>query len=307
MSVQIARANKLKWTYIERASNRDIEYLRDKFQFHPLDLKDCLSKTQRPKIDVYPAYLFLVFHFPRYDREKRRVESQQLNIFVGRNYVVTVSGPRLPVLAEYYSQWKEKTSKKLIYNKLKNNSGYLLYKIISELFDESLPVIDIIGLYINKVEEDVYSEDSRNAAHEIAVVRRNVMNFRSLLEPQIPIIDKLVNIRKTFLSRDLSVYYDDVHDYIEKTSMTLNNYREIIANLHDTNESIISQRTNDVMKTLTMISVALLPLTLMASIYGMNITGLPFADHPFGLWVVFGIMFIFVVVTVIVSRKKNLI
>ncbi|MFH0952091.1 MAG: magnesium transporter CorA family protein [Patescibacteria group bacterium] len=307
MSVQIAKAKKLRWIYIERVGNRDIEYLRHNFNFHPLDLKDCSSKTQRPKIDVYPGYLFLVFHFPKYNREKRRVESQQLNIFIGGNYVATVSGPRLPVLSEYYLQWREKTSKGLKYDKLKNNSGYLLYKILSILFNESLPVVDILGLYINKAEEEVYSQDNRDAAREIAVVRRNVMNFRSILEPQNPIIDKLVNIKKHFISIDLSVYYDDIHDYLEKTMMTLNNYKEIINGLHDTNESMISSRTNETMKTLTVISVALLPLTLFASIYGMNISSLPFAEHPFGLWVLFGAMFVFIMVAIYISRRRNLI
>jgi len=133
------------------------------------------------------------------------------------------------------------------------------------------------------------------------------MNFRSILDPQIIIIDKLVNIKKPFISKDLSVYFDDIHDYLEKTSVTLDNYYEIINGLHATNESMISLKTNEVIKTLTVISVALLPMTLLASIYGMNIKDLPFTDHPFGLWVIFGAMFIFILIAIYVSRKKNLI
>lgn len=106
MAIKKAKANRLTWTYIDRVSNRDIEYLRSNFKFHPLDLKDCMSKTQRPKVDSYSNYLFLVFHFPKYDREKRRVESHQLNVFVGDKFVVTVSSSHLPVLAEYYNQWQ---------------------------------------------------------------------------------------------------------------------------------------------------------------------------------------------------------
>lgn len=299
--------NNITWQNIEKTSAKDIQYLAEHFKFHPLDLQDCYDTSQRPKIDVYPSYLFIVFHFPYYDPKRRRVYAQELNVFVGRGYLVTLANEPIPLLTEYFQELMEKSGRKPKFDRLKNSSGYLLYKILDLLFGNSARILDTLNQLIVDAEEEVYSDDTKEAAKNIGIIRRNIMNLRRLMQPQVRIVGQLVTIDRPFLSKALAVYFDDIHDILERMWSGIETYKENIDGLHNTNESLINQKTSEVVKLLTLISVAFLPLTLLTGIYGMNIKGLPFVDHPSGVFLFFGVALILVGALIQFSRRKDLI
>ena len=307
MPIKTLKIHRLKWINISSLSGEDVKYLEKKFRFHPLDLKDCLEGVQQPKMDVYRNYLFMIFHFPVFDSEKQRVSIRSLNVFLGKNFLITITSDSDELLGDLFSKMRKTAKRAIRHDPFKNNAGYLLYKIIDSRYHKSLPVINEMAHYLNEVEEEVYSNRNKEATANLAIIRRNILNLRSILEPQLKMVDKLVNIKNPALSDKLPVYFDDVHDYLANMWSALENYRDTIDSLYNTNESFINQKTNEVIKTLTIISVALLPMTLIASIYGMNVEGLPFAEHPIGLWLVFLLMAGIVFGTIYFARKNDII
>jgi len=307
MAKKIATMERLRWVHINPITEEDIGFLNKEFKFHHLDLSDCRQGSQRPKMDVYRHYLFMILHFPTFNNDRRRVGIKSLNVFVGRNYLVTMTNDSIALLDEYFS----KTEKKIIDSRnkspLQGNSSFLLYKLIDILYRKTLPVINELGQYLNNTEEEVFSGQNKEATRDLAVVRRNVLNMRRILEPQLKMMDRLVNMKTVVYSEKLSVYYDDVHDYMENMWAILGTFQDTINGLYSTNESMVNQKTNEVIKMLTLISVALLPLTLIASIYGMNVEGLPFADHPIGLWIIFVLMASIVWAAIYIARKNKFI
>lgn len=182
--------------------------------------------------------------------------------------------------------------------------GYLLYRLLEVLYRQSDSVVNNIGKRIRSAEKDVF-EESKNMARALADIRRHVLNFRAIIDPQRMVITQLAHINRSYISKDLSVYYDDISDYLNKLWLISSSYYELIRGLHDTNESLISHRTNQVIKMLTVFSVALLPLTLLSGIYGMNIEGLPWAHRPEIVWLLYGGLLVVIVITIVYFRKKK--
>ncbi|USN53865.1 MAG: magnesium transporter CorA family protein [Candidatus Nomurabacteria bacterium] len=303
--MEILEFRNLKWIYIEQTSYKDVEYLEEHYRFHPLDLKDCIGVTQRPKIDIYDDYLFLVFHFPQYDREQRRIRVQELNVFLGPDYLITLTNQPNPGLSEYFQEYKQKIEANPKPNRLQNSSAYLLYKVLDLLFSASQPVIDIIGERLSVAEEEVFSESKRSATMDLSIVRRNILTYQRLLEPQLHVIDKMVQLKKKFIPDELSVYFDDIHDGLERTWSVLHNYKDTVEGLDRTNETLISQRLNEIIRTLTVISVVTIIPGLIINFYGMNIS-LPFADRPNAFFLISGFLLLIMIVTYYILKRRRL-
>jgi len=302
MSINRCKKKEFEWINIHDLRKKDIEFLRKNFDFHPLDLEDCQSISQRPKIDIYKDYLFIVLHFPYYDKASKIVNFREVHFFISNNYIVSVKKTHIKVLHDYFLDFSHD---KLQLPKSKNSPFHLFYELLEKLYATSLPILDIISKNLNHIEEQIFTDEQKGLANKIAFTRRNILNFRKMLEPQIKIFDKLMDLHKKYIPKGMSVYFDDIQDYLERSKANLDNYKDIIEGLGQSHESMISQRTNEVMKILTVISVALLPLTLISSIYGMNIVGLPFAEKPIVIWIFFIVLILFISSVIWLSHKKN--
>lgn len=270
--------DKLTWHNIIKPTEKTAEFLGKKYKFHHLDLEDCLSKIQRPKIDEYDRYLFIVLHFPYYDKVSDSIKTDEVNLFIGNSYVITLS-PGNKVLNNLFN--KIKRSKKLKEKIMGATSGYLLYYIIDEMFAACFPLLDSIAEEIEDIESVVFEmETPKDMLKDILSLKKDIINFRRIIIPQRMIVPQLEHKNKKFLTEDLDVYFDDVVDKVEKIYNNLETLSEIISTLNETNESILSHNTNNIIKILTIFSVIMLPLTFITGFYGMNVNGLPAAEHP---------------------------
>jgi len=269
----------LTWVNIEQPTEREIEYLAQNYPFHPLDLDDCLSRIQRPKIDEYPDYLFLVFHFPVFNIEARVTTPSQVSVFVGDNYLITLHKGELKPLVKLFRECQiDEESRR---EHLSQGSGYLLYRVIDRLVDYCLPILSKIGDNIERVEEDIFSAEMPRAIKEISILRRDVISFRRIIWPMRAVIGSLEARVRRFTKMDLAVYFGDMVDHADKIWDGLDEYKEIIEGLNDTHDSLATNRTNEVVRMLTIIATILLPITVVASIFGMNIPLGPFGDSPY--------------------------
>lgn len=280
LNMQSITWGELTWINIENPTEDDIDYLAQHYPFHPLDLDDCLSRIQRPKIDKYNDYLFLVFHFPVFYKEARVTKAGQLSVFIGSDYLITIHKGDLKPLVKLFKECEiDEESRKENFGE---GSGYLLYRIVDRLVDYCIPISNKMLENIEDVEDGIFASTRHSQIKEISVIRRDIIAFRRIIWPMRAVIGSLEpNIRR-FTKMDLSVYFGDTVDHLDRIWDALDEYKELIEGLNDTHDSMMTNRTNKVIQLLTIISTILLPTTLIASIWGMNIN-LPFQDsgHPF--------------------------
>ncbi len=259
----------LTWLNIERPTSDDTDYLSQRYTFHPLDLDDCLSRIQRPKIDEYENYLFIVLHFPLFSKQARVTRPSQVSAFIGENYLVTLHSGELKPLANLFNdcQLNEKARQEY----MSRGSGYLLYRIIDRLVDYCLPITNKIVEQMEEVEDSIFDENARGTVREISILRRDLISYRRIISVLRPVIQSLEQKTERFTRGEMEVYYGDLTDHLDKIGDTLDECKEVTESLSVTNESLYSHRTNEVMRVLTILATIMLPLTVVASIYGMNI------------------------------------
>ena len=304
-NVEVVQGAGLRWVNIERPTPLEWGWLQEHFDFHALDLEDVLSRNQRPKIDEYPDYLFIVLHLPVFDRTVGRLNVGELDMFVGRDFVVTI--PNQPLQPVEYLFERCRTSEETREKLFSRGSGYLLYRIVDDSFDYCFPMLRKIGNKLDAIEESIFLEDrSEEVVRDISRVKQEIINFRKVIRPQRPVLRDLENVKGRFLAPelDLEIYFDDIVDAHERIWDMLENYKEVVEALEDTNESVINHRVNEILRVLTAISVMVLPLTLIASIWGMNV-GVPGEGDPFDFYVVIAVMVLILVGMLAYFRRRD--
>lgn len=277
-SIRSVTNGKLTWFYIEKPTFNEVQFLAQRFKFHPLDLDDILSRIQRPKIDEYDDYLFMVLHFPVFDKGNRITRPSEINIFIGESYVVTVhcSGDLKP-LAKFFRECEDNKESRERY--LGRSSGFLLYHILDRLVNSCFPILDKVTDNIDRVEDIILTKPIPETVREISLIRRDLVSFRRVVHPQIGVIETLEKEDYPFLKEAQDIYFGDIADHIRKIWDGLEDCKEAIEGLSDTGNWLTSHRIQEIMRILTIVMGMLAPPTLIASIYGMNIA-LPWGVNP---------------------------
>ncbi len=296
------QSNGLTWVHLDRPTLEEATELAERFGFHELDIEDVLSKRQRPKIDEYPTYLFVVLHFPFYDKTVQRLNAAELDVFIGQDFLITL--PAVELLPVTYLFRRCETDPELREDLFSKGSGYLLYHVLDDLFDYCFPILDKIGHKLDAIEEDIDEGDSQDVVRDISKVKQEIISYRKIIKPERPTLRVLERYTQRFLPEDLELYFDDIVDASERIWDLLDNYKEVVEALEATNESAIAHRQNDVLRLLTLISVTMLPLSLIASIFGMNVLFPGEGTHE-AFWAVLGLMIAALIAMVAFFRYKR--
>jgi magnesium transporter len=262
-------ASGLTWVHVETPTTLELEELAERFGFHELDVEDVLSKRQRPKIDEYAGYLFLVLHFPVYDKRIQRLNAAELDVFLGHDFLITLPNVELLPVSRLFSRCEG--DEELRAELFSKGSGYLLYHVLDDLFDYCFPILDKIGHKLDSVEDDIEEGRFEEVVRDLSKVKQEIISYRKIIKPERTTLRLLERYTERFLPEDLELYFDDIVDASERVWDLLDNYKEVVDGLESTNESAIQHRQNDVLRILTIFSVTMLPLTLIAGIFGMNV------------------------------------
>jgi magnesium transporter len=302
--VEIVEGAGLRWINIERPGPVDRAWLEEHFEFHPLDYEDVSSRNQRPKIDEYPNYLFIVLHFPVFDKAVGRLNGAELDMFVGPDYLITLPNAPLPPVEYQFERCR--TSDEAREALLSKGSGYLLYRIVDDAFDYCFPMLRKIGNKLDALEDEIFEGRGEDVVRDISNVKQEIINFRKVIRPQRTVLRELEKLKQRFLAPDidLEIYFDDIVDAHERIWDMLENYKEVVEALEDTNESVISHRVNDVLRVLTAFSVVILPLTLIASLWGMNV-GVPGEGDETAFWIIVASMVTLLVGMLAYFRRRG--
>ncbi len=271
-NVQTTEWHGTTWVNIDRPSLAEMQYLRDCYPFHELELEDCLSRVQLPKLDESPEYIFLVLHFPRFDPKRRVTQPSQVAIFVGTDYVVTVHHGDLPPLVKLFEDCQR--SEEVRSRVMSPTSGHLLYRILSGLVDYMFPIMNKVISNLEDIENRILDERAPGLARELSIQRRDIIAFRRIIRPQIDVLETLEQRPLLFLKARLDVYFSDLADHTRRIWSELEENKEVVESLQDSHQIITSNRTNEIMRILTMMATIMLPLTVITGLYGMNV-GLP--------------------------------
>ena len=287
---EIVETPGLRWINIERPRAIDLAWLAERWDFHPLDYEDVSSRNQRPKVDEYDDYLFCVLHFPRYDKAVSRLNAAELDLFVGPDFLITL--PNEPLQPIEYLFERVRTNEDLRESVFSKGAGYLLYKIVDDLVDSSFPMLRKMGNKLERIEEEIFDNNqSSEIVRDLSNVKQEIINFRKIVRPQRSAFRDLERTKARYIAEDLDIYFDDINDASERVWDMLENYKEVVEGLESTNESAIAHRTNETFRVLTAISVIVLPLTLVASIWGMNV-GVPGEHTTTAFWAIMAFMLI---------------
>ena len=261
-------ANGLTWIHVDHPGALEAAELAERFGFHELDIEDVLSKRQRPKIDEYPNYLFIVLHFPFYDKTVQRLNAAELDVFLGPDFVVTLPNVELLPVTYLFRRCEDDPERRE--DLFSKGSGYLLYHVLDDLFDYCFPILDKIATKLDTIEDEMFEGRSEEVVRDISNAKQEIISYRKIIKPERSTLRVLERYTQRFLPEELEVYYDDIVDASERVWDLLDNYKEVVEALEATNESVISHRQNYRLQLLTVFSVIFLPLTLISGVFGMN-------------------------------------
>jgi magnesium transporter len=299
---EIIDAAAIRWIHIESPRTADRDWLEEHFDFHQLDYEDVFSRNQRPKLDQYDDYVFIVLHFPLFDKDSGRILTAELDLFIGEDFLITLPNIPLPPLSAMFERYGEKQDlREEVFSK---GSGYLLYKIVDTLVDASFPMLRKTGLKLERLEDDIFEGKSSEIVRDISDTKQEIINFRKIVRPQRAVLRDLERTKQRYLQEELEIYFDDISDAAERIWDTLENYKEVIEGLESSNESVLSHQLNDSFRILTAASVVLLPLTLIASIFGMNVH-FPGEGQPLTFFLILVLMALMLVALVVLFRRRG--
>jgi magnesium transporter len=300
--VEIVESPGLRWIDIERPRALEQAWLEERFDFHSLDYEDVRSRNQRPKVDEYDDYLFIVLHFPRYDKTVARLNAAEVDIFVGPDYLITIQNEPLQRISYLFDRCRN--NEELRESVFSKGPGYLLYKIVDDCVDASFPMLAKMGSKLERIEEEIFDGAGDEIVRDISNVKQEIINFRKIVRPQRLAFRDLERNKARYIAEDLDIYFEDIIDASERAWDLLENYKEVVEGLEATNESAIAHRTNETFRVLTAISLIFLPLTLIASVFGMNVP-IPGQTAPHAFWIIMGVMLAVVIGVAAFFRRRG--
>src|SRR6059058_5534643 len=234
--VELVEAEGLRWINIERPRAIDRAWLEEHFDFHPLDYEDVYSRNQRPKVDEYDDYLFVVLHFPKYDKQAGRLNAAEIDVFVGPDYVITLPNEQLDPLEYVFERCR--ASDEVRDTLFAKGAGYLLYRIVDSCVDASFPMLRKIGNKLEDLEGDIFEGRSADIVRDISNAKQEIINFRKIVRPQRAALADLERTKR-YIPEGLDIYFDDINDASERIWDMLENFKEVAEALEATNESAL--------------------------------------------------------------------
>ncbi|MDO8474557.1 MAG: magnesium transporter CorA family protein [bacterium] len=299
----ILKGPSVTWIDIQDPQKEDIEYLQKEFNFHPLVLDQIIPPSWSTKVEVFPDHLLLILFFPSYNKEKRESRPRELDIIATKDILVTSHYNSIVPLKEVLHQCnlhKEEQAKWMA-----QGTGYLLHHLLHALWEDCSAKVNRIDQKLTRIEESMFQGKEREMLKEISIIKADIINFWKIVRPQKGIFTSLRDISGEFFGPQLTPYFSHMRNHWARVASSLLANKETIEALEDTNNALLSHKTNEIMKVLTMFSVVLLPLTLIAGIFSMNTKLLPITGMPNDFWILFGIMVTCALLTIGYFKKKK--
>lgn len=264
------------WANVSDPTGKDFDELAEEFNFHPLSIEDCRNAHQRPKIEEFKGYYFIVLYEAEMVGPDDDLELRELNIFLGPNFLVTVHSRPIRAIETAKRLWAEWGDRS------EQGAGLLAYLLIDAIVDDYLPLLDVLSDRMDDLEDDIFGDFKPEAIQDIFRVKKQLLYLRRSITPLRDVFNTMLRREQPIFSRETLVYFQDVFDHIIRVADTIDSLRDMLGSTMDAYLSISGNRMNQIMKRLTSISTILMSVTLVAGIYGMNFELMPELKWRFG-------------------------
>lgn len=300
--IETIKIGTLKWHHVLNPDENDLKFFADTFHFHELDLEDCRSKlNQRPKVDIYDDYYFMILHFPNFDKSGKFLQTKEVKIFWGEDYVITIGSSHWVVM-NMFKEAQEQDARNEDFEV--GTSDALLYNILERLMRETMILLRKVGNDVEFLNSELFNQKARATIERISVTRKNIILLNTIFKPQLPLFQRFEIGKIEGFAENMEDYWGNILDYYQKMWDMTEDYQELIEGLSKTFDSLQAHKINDIMKVLTFFSTILLPLTFITGLYGMNV-GLPLQDDPNSFFIVLVSMVVIVVVMLLYFKRKH--
>ena len=266
----------LLWVDFEAVPKAETEpLLRKTFDFHPLAIDDALNESHVPKLDDWGHYLYIVLHTVVFDQQEEDVDTLELDIFVGKNYLVTHHDQPIEAVNRVWAAIQRDD------RFLKNGADHLLYRLMDEIITSFMPVVEQLDLSLDKIEDEIFGKYASGTLEKLFSIKRSVLYLRRILAPQREVLNKLARDKIEAIDESDRIYFRDVYDHLVRMYDITESVRDLVSGALDSYLSVVNNRLNDVMKTLTIITTLFMPISFIASFFGMNFFQ---PAIPLGVW-----------------------
>jgi magnesium transporter len=295
----IKQQDQFVWLDLQAPQDDDIALLRDEFAFHPLSIEDATRPHQRPKLDAYDNYYFIVFYCLSYDMAQQQLKTQAMNLFIGANYLVSVHDEPIAAIDDTITRWQKNEED------FGRDAGALLYALLDALVDDYFPVIDELAERVEALEQQIFESFREEALQEVFSLKRDLLNVRRVVAPERDVLNVLIRREVPIFGRNTILYLQDVYDHIVRITDSIDTYRDLLSSALDAFLSVQSNKLNQVVKVLTITSIVLMSDALIAGIYGMNFEFMPELHSMFGYPFALGLMLLVSISLVLYFRNKR--
>lgn len=292
---------------IEAANNASVEgMLRDVFQFHPLAIEDALQDTHVPKLDDWGGYIYLVVDTIDFDPENDDLRLHELDIFLGPNYLLTYHNEATEVLERHRRNLIREPE-----NRLKHGADHLLYRFLDDVVTEFLPAINHLDEAIDDAQDEVFAVPTSRTLQKIFQIKRSALRIHRNVIPMREVLNRLARDPFEQIDPERRIYFRDVYDHLVRIHDIVESLRDLISGALDTYLSVVSNRTNDIMKALTIVNVMFLPMTFLVGFFGMNFFGdtlmftTPALPKAGLFWLACAVMVATPIVITLVARRRG--
>jgi magnesium transporter len=268
----------LRWIDLDAQDEADLLALGEKFQFHPLALEDCAHFDQRPKLEEYGGYLFIVVHGLIYPKgNPREVEARELHAFLGDRFLVTIHADPIPSLE---TVWRRICGDLVL---ARRGADFIYYLIVDDMVESNFDMVDVLSETIEEIDDAIVNRSDPSHIQDIFAIKRSLVSMRKVLSPQRDVFAMLAKRGDPRISERTSIYFRDVYDHLVRIYESIDTARDLLGNALDAHLSMVANRTNEIMKRLTVLSAIFLPLAFLTGFFGQNF---PLLSHDYFLGVV---------------------
>ena len=279
---------KLVWVDVQSPTQEEVRQLMEEFAIHPLVADEMLAPTLRPKVDLFPDFIYLILHFPTISHAHDGGRDQEIDFVVGKDFLITTHYDHVDPLHEFAKIFEvqsilEKTN-------IGDHAGYILFHIMRELYKMLDLELDHINHDFGDIESKIFSGRERDMVTAISHVNRDLINFKQTLRPHKEVLESFEIAGTKFYGESFDYYLRTIMGEYYKVSSILEGHRETLLELRRTNDSLLTTKNNETMRFLTIMAFFTFPLTLVASVFGMGAQGTPIINYPNGFWIILGIL-----------------
>ena len=276
--------------------------VQKRFQLADQEIKECLPPFQRPKFVKREGYYFMVLHFPVFNRTTRRLGFTEVDFFLNGQSFITIHDNSLPIIESFFKECQKDGVKYF-----QGTAAQLFFELLSRLLDSIFPILLHVNEDITSVDKVLFTKvPDRKMAEEILRLKTNVVTFRRTVQGHKTVLDRFISTGGRELNlQSYQVYINSTRDHVNEIWHMLESQKESVDALHETNESVVGLRMNEIMKTLTIISVITFPLSLVAAVFPVHATGTPFISSQFGFLKLTGLILAGALLMLLMFKKKK--